>query len=70
MAEAGGAWQAFARATRELSPEAVVHTVAESGLRGLGARARVLFLWNFLLSKITMNGPQAMDGLESLIFRR
>jgi NADH:ubiquinone oxidoreductase subunit F (NADH-binding) len=36
MAEAGGAWQAFARATRELSPEAVVHTVAESGLRGLG----------------------------------
>ncbi len=35
-AEAGGAWQAYQRATGELSPEAVIHTVAESGLRGLG----------------------------------
>ena len=36
MAEAGGAWDAWKRATGELSPEAVVHTIAESGLRGLG----------------------------------
>lgn len=36
MAEAGGAWAPYARATGELTPEAVVHTVAESGLRGLG----------------------------------
>ncbi|MEX1294661.1 MAG: NADH-ubiquinone oxidoreductase-F iron-sulfur binding region domain-containing protein [Candidatus Limnocylindrales bacterium] len=36
MAEAGGAWTAFGRATAELTPEAVIHTVAESGLRGLG----------------------------------
>jgi len=36
MAEAGGAWKAFGRATGELSPEAVIHTVTESGLRGLG----------------------------------
>lgn len=35
-AEAGGAWTAFKRATGELSPEAVIHTVTESGLRGLG----------------------------------
>ncbi len=36
MAEAGGAWSAWRRATGELSPEAIIHTVAESGLRGLG----------------------------------
>ena len=36
MAEAGGAWTAFRRATEELSPEAVIHTITESGLRGLG----------------------------------
>ena len=36
MAEAGGAWKAFERATGELSPEAVIHTITESGLRGLG----------------------------------
>ncbi len=35
-AEAGGAWQAYQRATGELTPEAVIHTVTESGLRGLG----------------------------------
>jgi NADH-quinone oxidoreductase subunit F len=35
-AEAGGAWTAYARATGELTPEAVIHTIAESGLRGLG----------------------------------
>jgi NADH:ubiquinone oxidoreductase subunit F (NADH-binding) len=36
MAEAGGAWQAWQRATGELSPEAVIHSITESGLRGLG----------------------------------
>ena len=36
MAEAGGAWSAWKRATDELSPEAVIHTITESGLRGLG----------------------------------
>jgi NADH-quinone oxidoreductase subunit F len=35
-AEAGGAWEAFRRATRELSPEVVLHTISESGLRGRG----------------------------------
>ena len=29
LAEAGGAWQAFARATSELTPEAVVHTIEQ-----------------------------------------
>ena len=35
-AEAGGAWVAFQRAVDELSPEAVLHTINESGLRGRG----------------------------------
>ena len=35
-AEAAGAWKAYQRAVGELSPEAVIHTVTESGLRGLG----------------------------------
>ena len=36
MAVAGGAWSAWKRATDELSPEAIIHTIAESGLRGRG----------------------------------
>ena len=36
IAGAVSAWQAFTRATSELSLEVMVHTVAESGLRGLG----------------------------------
>lgn len=35
-AEAGGAWAAFRRATSELTPETVLHTINESGLRGRG----------------------------------
>ena len=35
-AEAGGAWDAYRKATTELSPEVVLHTISESGLRGLG----------------------------------
>ena len=35
-AEAGGAWEAWRRATGELSPEVVLHTITESGLRGRG----------------------------------
>jgi len=35
-AEAAGGWKAYQRAVGELSPEAVIHTVTESGLRGLG----------------------------------
>ena len=35
-AETAGAWKAFRRAVAELTPEAVIHTVTESGLRGLG----------------------------------
>jgi len=35
-AEAKGAWEAFRKATGELSPEVVLHTIAESGLRGRG----------------------------------
>jgi NADH:ubiquinone oxidoreductase subunit F (NADH-binding) len=35
-AEAGGAWDAYKRAIGELTPEAVIHTISESGLRGRG----------------------------------
>ncbi len=35
-AEAVGAWAAFKKATSELTPEVVLHTIAESGLRGRG----------------------------------
>ncbi len=35
-AEAGGAWAAYRKAIDELTPEAVVSVVAESGLRGRG----------------------------------
>ena len=35
-AEAAGAWGAFRKATRDLSPEVVLHTSAESGLAGRG----------------------------------
>jgi NADH:ubiquinone oxidoreductase subunit F (NADH-binding) len=35
-AEKGGAWSAWRRATAELTPEAVLHTITESGLRGRG----------------------------------
>ena len=35
-AEAKGAWEAFRTATRELTPEVVLHTITESGLRGRG----------------------------------
>ncbi len=35
-AEAGGAWEAYRKATRELAPEVVLHTISESGLRGRG----------------------------------
>ena len=35
-AEAGGAWEAFRKATSELSPDAVISMISESGLRGRG----------------------------------
>jgi NADH:ubiquinone oxidoreductase subunit F (NADH-binding) len=35
-AEAAGAWEAWRKATTELSPEVVLHTISESGLRGRG----------------------------------
>jgi NADH:ubiquinone oxidoreductase subunit F (NADH-binding) len=35
-AEAKGAWEAFRKATGELTPEVVLHTISESGLRGRG----------------------------------
>jgi len=35
-AEAAGAWAAWRKATTELSPEVVLHTISESGLRGRG----------------------------------
>jgi len=36
VAEAKGAWAAFKKATTELTPEVVLHTITESGLRGRG----------------------------------
>ena len=35
-AQEGGAWEAFRRATGELSPDAVISMISESGLRGRG----------------------------------
>ena len=71
MAEAGGAWDAWKRATGELSPEAVVHTIAESGLRGLGgAGYPVGAKWRDCVSQrdpvryVVANGFEADPGAQ------
>ena len=66
MAEAGGAWKAFGRATGELSPEAVIHTIAESGLRGLGgAGYPVGAKWRDCVSQVDPVRYVVANGFEA-----
>jgi NADH-quinone oxidoreductase subunit F len=70
-AEAGGAWEAYRKATSELSPESVLHTIAGSGLRGRGgsgypaaSKWRACMTQPQALRYVVANGFEADPGAQ------